>query len=60
MAFRPFPNDNEVVSANFIDLEHNFDTSRVEAEQLLSAGMSMNDIREYKRTLNGFGEAPLQ
>ena len=60
MAFFSFPQPNEVVHANFVDLEANFNTPRIEAEKLLAAGMTMEDIREYKRTLNGFGQTPLQ
>lgn len=60
MAFIPFPQPNEVVSANFSDLAYNYNTPRAEAEQLLAIGMTMDDIREYKRTLNGFGDSPLQ
>ena len=60
MAFFSFPQPNEVVRANFIDLEVNFDTPRIEAEKLLAAGMTMEDIREYKCTLNGFGQTPIQ
>lgn len=60
MAFKSVPDSNAVVSSNFIDLNFNFNTSRAEAEALLNTGMSMDDIREYKRTLNGCGTSPVQ
>lgn len=60
MAFLPSPPSNAVVLTNFADLEVNFDTPKAEAEQLLAAGMTMDDIREYKRALNGHGKTPIQ
>lgn len=60
MAFLPVPKSNDLVKSNFIDLEVNFNTSYEEAQELLALGMTLEDIREYKRTLNGFGTELLQ
>ena len=60
MAISKVPHQNAVVYSNFVDLEVNFNTSRAEAERLLATGMTMDDIREYMRMLQGFGRAPLQ
>ena len=52
MAFLPLPDSNEVVESNFVDLAVNFETSKAEAISLLNSGLTMDEIREYKRSLN--------
>ena len=60
MAFLPLPNSNEIVEANFIDLAVNFETPKDEAISLLNSGLTMDEIREYKRSLNNCGSYPIQ
>ena len=60
MAFLPLPDSNEVVEANFVDLAVNFETPKAEAISLLNSGLTMDEIREYKRSLNNCGTYPIQ
>ena len=60
MAFLPLPDSNEIVESNFIDLAVNFETSKAEAISLLNSGLTMDEIREYKRSLNNCGNHPIQ
>ena len=60
MAFLPLPDSNEVVESNFVDLVVNFETSKAEAISLLNSGLTMDEIREYKRSLNNCGTHPIQ
>ena len=60
MAFLPLPDSNEVVYSNFVDLAVNFGTSKEEVISLLNIGLTMDEIREYKRSLNNCGTYPIQ
>ena len=60
MAFLPLPDSNEIVESNFVDLAVNFETSKAEAISLLNSGLTMDEIREYKRSLNNCGTYLIQ
>lgn len=62
MAFRPITevDRNARSASNFQELEFYFATTYEEAVKLLDLGMSFEDIQEYKRSLNGFGNTSIQ
>lgn len=62
MAFLPITeaDRNARSVANFQELEFYFATTYEEAVKLLDLGMSFEDIQEYKRSLNGFGNTSIQ
>ena len=62
MAFLPITETdrNARSVANFQELAIYFDTPYEEAVKLLDLGMSFEDIQEYKRSLNGFGNTSIQ
>lgn len=61
MAFQPNRQDPDAVTPAAIEeLIYYFDTAPDETRRLLDVGMTITDIKNYKRTLNGCGTSPLQ
>ena len=46
-----FGHEVDLTEANFQELDHYFDTPRAEAEELLASGLTITDIKDYKRAI---------